>query len=246
MKPLNRRTFLRSAGICLALPFLDAMIPVGWAAAARAQAAKRLVCIGNPFGMIPERFFPTGSGANYTLPRSCNPISASARFYDLFQSGPRCNRRTPHRPYIFERHPNQRRQNDARRQHQHRSKSAEFVGVNTRFPSLNVSINGHCEMSWTRTGVRVPPINNPQKVFQALFVDTTAKEKEQRAIALEQHGSILDAVMGEARSFERKLGQRDREKLEEYLTSVRTVEKKLGMSQGVAGQTQTPGQYGNA
>ncbi|MCY4352147.1 MAG: DUF1552 domain-containing protein, partial [Gemmatimonadetes bacterium] len=57
-----------------------------------------------------------------------------------------------------------------------------------------------------------------------------AKEKEQRAIALEQHGSILDAVMGEARSFERKLGQRDREKLEEYLTSVRTVEKKLGMS----------------
>ena len=246
MKSLNRRTFLRSAGVCLALPFLDAMIPVGRAASqafalAREQAAKRLVCIGNPFGMIPERFFPTESGTNYALPSLLQPLSAHQRDFTIFSNldhGVTGGHRTAHTFLSGIRIKEAKMMPEGNISID--QKAAEFVGVNTRFPSLNVSINGHCEMSWTRTGVRVPPINDPRKVFQALFVDTTAQEKEQRAIALDQHGSILDAVMGEARSFERKLGQKDREKLEEYLTSVRTVEKKLGHVQSVAGQTQTP------
>ena len=148
MKSLNRRTFLRNAGVCLALPFLDAMIPVGQSASrafalAREQAAKRLVCVGNPFGMIPERFFPTGSGANYTLPLTpAITISTSGRFYDLLQPGPRRNRRTPHRAYILERHPHQRRENDARRQHQHRSKSRGICGRQHAVPLVK------CKHQW--------------------------------------------------------------------------------------------------
>ncbi len=236
MKSLSRRTFLRGAGICLSLPFLDAMIPMGRAArhafaAARAQAAKRLVCIGNPFGMIPERFFPTEAGANYAISTLLQPLEAHRRDFTIFSNldhGITGGHRTAH-TFL-----SGIRIKDAAIMPEGNisldQKAAEFVGINTRFPSLNVSINGHCEMCWTRTGVRVPPINNPQKVFQALFVDTSNKEKKQRASALEQHGSILDAVMDEARAFERKLGQRDRQKLDEYLTSVRSVEKKLGMS----------------
>lgn len=236
MNSLNRRAFLRGAGVCLALPFLDAMIPVGHVArnafaAAQAEAAKRLVCIGNPFGMIPERFFPTEAGANYRLSTHLEPLEAHRQDFTVFSNldhGVTGGHRTAHTFLSGV------RIKDAKIMPEGNitidQKAAEFVGVNTRFPSLNMSINGDCEMCWTRTGVRVPPINNPKKVFEALFVDTTAKEKEQRAIALKQHGSILDAVMGEARAFERKLGSVDREKLDEYLTSIRSVEKKLGMS----------------
>ena len=236
MKSLNRRAFLQGAGVCLALPFLDAMLPVGQAASkafavARARATKRLVCIGNPFGMIPDRFFPTKSGADYALPPLLKPLEAHRRDFTIFSNldhGVTGGHRTAH-TFL-----SGIRIKDAAMMPEGNitidQKAAEYVGVNTRFPSLNVSINGNCEMCWTRTGVRVPPINNPRKVFQALFVDTNAKEKERRAIALDQHGSILDAVMGEARAFERKLGLQDRQKLDEYLTSVRSVEKKLGMS----------------
>ena len=236
MNSLNRRAFLRGAGVCLALPFLDAMVPVGPAASkafalARAEAAKRLVCIGNPFGMIPERFFPTESGADYALSPLLQPLEAHRRDFTVFSNldhGVTGGHRTAH-TFL-----SGIRIKDAAMMPESNisidQKAAEHEGVATRFPSLNVSINGHCEMCWTRTGVRVPPINNPRKVFQALFVDANAKEKERRAVALDQHGSILDAVMGEARTFERKLGRQDREKLDEYLTSVRSVEKKLGMS----------------
>ena len=120
--------------------------------------------------MIPERFFPTGSGANYALSPLLQPLSAHQRDFTIFSNldhGVTGGHRTAH-TFL-----SGIRIKDAKMMPEGNisldQKAAEFVGVNTRFPSLNVSINGHCEMSWTRTGVRVPPINDPRKVFQALY-----------------------------------------------------------------------------
>jgi hypothetical protein len=110
-------------------------------------------------------------------------------------------------------------------------RAAETLGGATRFTTLALGsesgIHGGCLMSWTRSGTRVPPISTPRELFRKLFVSEGAADVAASLDALDRKGSILDAVRGDATSLERHLGQRDREKLDEYFTSVRDVEKQI-------------------
>jgi hypothetical protein len=110
-------------------------------------------------------------------------------------------------------------------------RAAETMGGATRFPSLTLGsesgIHGGCLMSWTRSGTRVPPISTPRELFQKLFINEDAKSLAASMDRLDLKGSILDAVNGDAKSLQRQLGQRDKEKLDEYFTSVRDVEKQI-------------------
>jgi hypothetical protein len=105
------------------------------------------------------------------------------------------------------------------------------MGGATRFPSLVLGsesgLHGGCLMSWTRSGTRVPPISTPRELFRKLFVSDGAAQIASSTDRLNLKGSILDAVQGDAKSLGRHLGQRDKEKLEEYFTSVRDVEKQI-------------------
>src|SRR5260221_13541463 len=67
-RAISRRAFLRAGGVSLALPFLDAMLPRAWGAAAAPQP-RRMVCICTALGMHAPDFFPTGTGRNYTASR---------------------------------------------------------------------------------------------------------------------------------------------------------------------------------
>jgi hypothetical protein len=110
-------------------------------------------------------------------------------------------------------------------------RAAETIGGATRFPSLALGsedgIHGGCLMSWTRSGTRVPPISTPRELFRKLFVSDSAADIASARDRFDMKGSILDAVRGDAKSLERQLGQRDKEKLEEYFTSVRDVEQQI-------------------
>lgn len=111
--------------------------------------------------------------------------------------------------------------------------AAEAISGQTRFPSLTIGsesgIHGGCQLSWTRTGTRVPPIPGPEQLFQLLFVNSDAKTRANAADRFDLQGSILDLVRDQAHDFERKLNQQDKQKLDEYLTSVREVEERLNM-----------------
>ncbi len=232
---INRRTFLRGAGVTLALPLLDAM---KWPLRAANTAAPpmRMICIANPLGMLPDAFFPKTAGAGYEMPealKSLEPhrndftvfsnldhdVTGGHRVVHSFLSGLRDSEATdwPERNISVD------------------QRAAEFVGARTRFSSLVVSPGADgsevaCKMSWTRNGVNVPPMSSAPDLFRALFMEEDAASRQQRAAAYDLNGSILDAVNGHAKLLERRLGKADREKLDEYLTSVREVEKKLGMS----------------
>ena len=114
-------------------------------------------------------------------------------------------------------------------------RAAEFVGSRTRFPSLTVGsesgLHGGPQMSWTRTGTRVPPIPGPRELFRALFVEESEVNKRQTTARIRLHGSILDAVLGEAKSMQRNLPKADVEKLDEYFHAVRHVEKQLQLKE---------------
>jgi hypothetical protein len=112
---------------------------------------------------------------------------------------------------------------------------ADEVGFETRFPALTVGseggIHGGCQIAWTKSGVRVPPVTNPAELFEKLFV-TDSKERQARRMQENQvQASILDSVLDEANRLSKQVNKEDKDKLDEYLTSVRDVEKRLELRQ---------------
>src|SRR5436309_1418910 len=80
---------------------------------------------------------------------------------------------------------------------------AERIGVLTRFPSLTLAVNGGRGLSWTRTGVAIPPEGQASRVFNQLFLQGSAAEIEAQMRELDTGRSILDVVAGQAKELER-------------------------------------------
>ena len=108
---------------------------------------------------------------------------------------------------------------------------ARQVAGQTRFPVLNTAAGpvggGGVELCWTRTGVMVPPVQQVSRVFRMLFVDDPAELSAALGMDYEQQGSILDTVNGQAKRMGSRVSGRDREKLDQYFTAIREVEKSL-------------------
>ena len=104
--------------------------------------------------------------------------------------------------------------------------AADAIGDRTRFPTLTLSCEG-LGLAWTRTGAQIPADNSPSKVFARLFLEGTADEVRSQVRRLEDGRSILDDVRGQADDLRSLLGVDDREKLDEYMTSVRELERRL-------------------
>jgi hypothetical protein len=103
---------------------------------------------------------------------------------------------------------------------------ADHIGSQTRFPSLILG-TGSESMSWSSSGVPLPAESSPSRAFQQLFVDGTPSEIEAQIKSLTRGRSILDTVLGQAKNLHSNLGQRDQEKLDEYLSAVRDLEGRL-------------------
>ena len=103
--------------------------------------------------------------------------------------------------------------------------AAEHVGVETRFPSLSLSAEGF-GLSWTRSGALVPPDIFPASVFSRLFLAGRPDEVQAQARRLRDGRSILDAVGEQAKALRPALGAGDRDKLDEYFTGVRDLERR--------------------
>jgi hypothetical protein len=228
----NRRFFLRSTGISMALPFLESLTGRVSAKAAAASSPMRMVCIGNLLGFYPPAFFPTKTGADYELPDSVQALKPHQKDFTLY-SGLDHGVKGGH--FAISSFLSGVRTSDAKGMPEGNitldQRAAETLGGATRFPTLALGsesgIHGGCLMSWTRSGTRVPPISTPRELFRKLFVSEGAADIAASLDRLDMKGSILDAVQGDAKSLQRQLVQRDKEKLDEYFTSVRDVEKQI-------------------
>ncbi len=241
---MNRRFFLRATGLTLALPLLESLSPrvlgAGLAVGSQAGAAvsatrpRRMVCVGNMLGFYQPEFFPTQTGSHYALPSLLKPLAPHQNDFTLF-SGLDHGLKGGH--FAIHSFLSGIRSMDAKAMPDGNisidQMAAESVLGVTRFPTLTIGsqdgLHGGCMMSWTRSGTRVPPIPNPNALFRKLFVsDNEAKVARSSDLFDLQH-SILDAVHGDAKSLQRRLGNRDREKLDEYFTSVRDVERQIAL-----------------
>jgi hypothetical protein len=229
---MSRRTLLRGLGVSLTLPLLDVMTPV----TLRAQTAavpRRMFGICNNLGLLPAEFFPTG-GRDYT-PSPYLKILQDYRNDFTVLSG------VSH-PNVDGGHPSDISFLTAA---PHPASSsfrntisldqfiAERIGNQTRFPSLTLAVNtGARSLSWTGSGVAIPPEQSPANVFRQMFIQGTPKEVDAKIAELETGRSILDAIAGQARDLERTVSSRDRARLDQYFTSLRDLENRMQASKG--------------
>ena len=226
-KEINRRHFLRGTGIAIALPMLEAMGPSLKAAAVNRKPVKRVVCISNNYGIYKKAFFPKEAGADYKMPDTLKPLEKHRKDFTVFShldhgipGGHACVPTFLNgvRPYLATNFPEGNISLD--------QKAAEYVGAATRYPSMVLKVNEANLVSFTRTGVQVPAVDLRQ-TYRALFLNEGPQAKAQMAQTLQRHTSILDVVLGEAKSLNRHLGRQDQRKFGEYLDSVRSLEKKI-------------------
>jgi hypothetical protein len=228
---LDRRTFLRGTGTALALPFLDAMLP---AFATRAQAAvaqppPRFLAMCATLGFHTPFLFPKETGADYTLTPYLEPLQNLRSNFSVIsglkheeQNG--ANGHTSEMTWLTSaKHPGLAGFKNTISIDQ---LIADHIGSQTRFPSLILG-TGSESMSWSSSGVPLPAESSPSRAFQQLFVDGTPSEIEAQIKSLTRGRSILDTVLGQAKKLHSNLGQRDQEKLDEYLSAVRDLEGRL-------------------
>lgn len=229
----TRRTFLRGSGVCIALPWLQSLTSAH-ASSQSGKTPRRMVCIGNEFGMYPGSFWPQTFGTDYEITPLLKPLAPHRHDLTLFSHldhGLKGGHFAIHAYLTGVKATDAKGMPDGGISIDQRA--AEFVGSKTRFPSLTIGsedgLHGGCRMSWTRTGTRVPPIPGPRELFRLLFVPDDAQAKKRATDRIALQGSILDAVLGDAQSLQRRLGRNDREKLDEYFSSIRDVELKLSL-----------------
>lgn len=229
---LSRRQLLQASGVGLALPLLDSLMPRYAQAAApnfeNDGVPRRMVCICNNLGLHLPHFIPEGSGYDWKPSRYLKVLEAFRDDMTVFSG-------VSH-PEVDGGHPAQKSfltcaphpgGNSFRNSISLDQFAVDFIGRETRFPSLALCANGNDTLSWTRAGVPIPGATRPSEVFTRLFLTGSAAEVDSQIRKLRHGQSIMDAVLTQARTLERKLNGDDRAKFDEYVTSVREVEQQM-------------------
>jgi hypothetical protein len=244
-KHLSRRTVLKGAGAAMALPLLDAMIPASTAIAKTAAAARaRMAFIYFPHGAVMDQWTPKTEGPDFDLPPIIAPLkpfqnqltiisglenkSAIAAPVHAVTPGTWLSCVPP------------RISHDPLGGITADQIAAKHIGQDTSLPSLEVGTEerggeGSCDRnygcSYGKTiafrdpSTPLPMEHNPRKLFQQLFGqgDTT----EERAALSVENRSLLDLVSRDAKDLKRSLGARDQAMLEDYLATVREIERRV-------------------
>lgn len=194
--------------------------------------AKRFVAVGNLLGFQLKHLFPETTGKKFEETRLLKPLAANRDQITIYRGLDHGIKGGHFAVHTFL---------SGLLHHESKNRSdgnvtidqfiADEVGRQTRFPSLTVGseggIHGGCQMSWTRSGVRVPPITGPAELFDRLFVTDSNGRLAQRVKENSLQASILDSVREEAHSLAKQVNQEDKTKLDEYFSSIRDVEKRL-------------------
>ena len=244
-KALRRRTFLKGAGATLALPFLDAMVP-----ALASEMAKQPLRIGYIYlntGRHMEDWIPTTTGPDYQMSPTLQPL---AKYRDDFlvlsgldvvngkgsHSGPCASYMTGVTP----------RKADNAVAISVDQIIAKQIGEETQLASMELGVDppewafnrvdglaGYytSTISWRNPNTPLPTQINPRKVFERLFGDTDSLDPVAMQRRLERKTSVLDEVSERVRKLMTDVNASDRHKLEEYLDSVREIERSIEVAE---------------
>ncbi|MFT5470526.1 MAG: hypothetical protein ACI8UO_005655 [Verrucomicrobiales bacterium] len=229
-RSIDRRRFLRGAGVSLALPMLDAMTPAfAKPAPADSQTPRRMLAIETNQGIMPQFFFPEKAGADYELTPYLERIAAHRANLTVFSgvSLPGVDGAHAAEKCFLTGTPHPAR-GGFKNGISLDQLAAEQVGAATRYPSLTLAMsNSSPTLSYTRSGAPIPPEKTPSKLFAKLFLQGKPEEIEAQVDAIQQGRSTLDFVSEQAKLLNQSLSAADRERMDQYLTSVRELERRM-------------------
>ncbi len=237
-RPISRRTMLRGTTAAIALPFLDSMLPRRANAASISKSPARMVCVYTPNGVCNEQWYPKRYGRDFELSPILSPLKPLREHVSVLSGLCHLN------------HAGRHGHNGAdvfltgadlyaggavyRNTISVDQVAARDMGGATRFKSMVLSHrngSGPQLKTWTisfnELGNPIPAMNDPQAIFNRLFVPDTPAARQAQLHRFRLNQSVLDQVLEQAKALERRLGKDDQHKLREYLESVRNVEQSV-------------------
>ncbi len=228
---VSRRRMLQGSGVALSLPLLDVMQPRRTPAAEQAQPPRRMVAVQTNMGILPQNFWPVGSGLDYQASPYLQMLDSHRRQLTVFRGVSHPDVDGGHlaeRSFLTAApHP---ASGAFRNSVSMDVVAAESLGTRTRIPLLVTRIgprNCAGSLSVTRSGVEIAPEQSVSALYRRMFVQGTAAEVSARLNDLSKGRSILDFVSDSAARLQQKLGPRDLARMDQYLTSVRELEVQL-------------------
>src|SRR5262252_7669645 len=246
-KHLSRRTFLQGAGVTIALPFLESMVPAATPLQKTAASSKvRFGAIYFPHGATMYKWTPEGEGTSFKFSEILEPLKPFSDRINIISDmshpqaygGGSATSNHTRSAAAFLSGANARIGPQAYLGITVDQLAAQKIGQDTAMPSLELGIEDpslscgdglSCAyrdtISWQGPTSPLPMQNNPQVVFERLFGDgnTDAERRARRSQSL----SLLDSVLGEVSSLQAKLPPTDRTRLDQYLTDVREIERRI-------------------
>lgn len=249
----KRRMFLKGVGISIALPTLEAFrLSAVSAATGKAGAPVRAAFIYVPNGAQQEAWFPTGTGKDFQLSSTMKPLEAMQNQIQIItgldhqhaEGGPDGAGDHARANATFLTGMRARKTSSA---NIHVGQSidqliAENVGEQTKFSSLELTCDairksGRCDsgyscayqynVSWRTPVTPMTPEPNPRNVFERLFGNQDPRGQRNSEQRASERKSILDFVLDDASQLRKELGKEDHRKLEEYMTGIREIEKRI-------------------
>jgi hypothetical protein len=253
---LSRRTVLRGAGVSVALPLLEAMAPVSVQAATgyrRQKEPLRMAFVYAPNGIHMTNWTPQEEGSGYKLPPTLEPLrelqsdfsilSGLAQYHANANGDGGGDHARAMATFLTGAQARKTNGVDIKAGVSVDQIAAAAAGRRTRFASLEIGAeggktSGSCDsgyscaysstISWKSENQPVPKEKDPRLIFERLFEGTRAGEsKQMRANRLKFSRSILDFALDDAKRLQQVVGQADKRKLDEYLTSVRELEQRV-------------------
>ncbi len=218
---------LRGLGGALALPLLEAV------GAAQGAPPIRFLVVGNPLGMHPNHFFPTGFGRAFSFPETLRSLEwlrdritiVSHTDHGMNNGHGReisfLNGVLPENSAAF-----------AEKNISVDQVMARHAGSQVRYASVHAALKSGIRMSWSSNGVDIKPIADPHRLFDHLFRNLTSAEKAARREVIGRNRSILDTVGQQLASVRRASSKWDRQRLDQFTTSVRELEHSLADRHG--------------
>lgn len=244
-RPISRRALLRGAGVTLALPWLEAMLPRSARAAEAAWPPVRAAFIYSPNGYNQKTFIPKRTGPDYDLPPALEPLKPVQREVSVItgldrtfvggtgvhaQCGSCWMSSSPPTEALDGGFPTNTTLDQ---------RMAAVLGKDTALPSLELSCNDFTDnketryyecVSWVAPGYAANVEKDPRAVFQRLFGGGGGVAPR----------SVLDVIREDAKGLQARLGRSDQEKMEEYLESVRATERRIQLAARAAARIGKP------
>lgn len=233
MRFLSRRQILKSSGVAVSLPLMEALQPRPQVRADTPTATpvdapkRRLVAINIGLGLHGPNMIPETSGRDYELSPYLKVIEPYRNQFTFISGASHPSVGGGHQSaksfLTAAPHPSGA---GFRNSISIDQLAAEQLGSQTRFASLSLTSSGP-GLSWSRSGVEVPAESRPSAVFKKLFLSGKESEQAAQVQRLRDGQSVLDLVAQQSDAMQGRLSGRDRQKMEEYFSAVREAEKRL-------------------